>query len=243
MEYLKNIVEYYDELYVVSEAQQKFYDDLIDTFPKPVRLLRTNCGTGYFEHCLAKEGLDVTGIETDRDLLKSANLRRRNQLMAVRFFEMSTLDMARFLGKGFYNIISSLESRICFTHGETLIKKFFFDAKQLLAPGGILIVSLINFNKYKNGGKIVLAPRESIRTKLNTQLIINPGKDSIINQTIETGNGRILPILEDSTFYPLTPEEIQKFGKEAGFKQIEMYSDFSKSPFTGTEDNVIVVLR
>ncbi len=243
MEYLKNLVEYYDELYPVSDSQRDFYNDLINLYPRPVKILRTHCATGYFEHSLAKEGLDVTGIEQNKDLIRSANLRRRNQLMTVRFFEMSSLDMARFLGKNFYNIISSLESRICFIHGPILIKKFFHDCVQLLSSKGVLVLKLINFEKYGSLEKVKLSTRHSIRSKLDTELLIDKKGTSIVNQKIETGNGKYLPVLEDIPFYPLTADEIFQFGKDTGFKKIEFYADFDKSPFTGKEDEVLAILK
>ena len=147
MEIIQNIIEYYDELYPVTEAQKKFYREQLRNYPDPAKLLRVGCGTGLFEHLLAREGKDVTGIESFQEMLRSANLRRRNQLMSIRFFQMSYLDMARFLGKGFYNLISILDDRIIFIHDKTLLRKFFFDCKQLLAQDGCLIISLYNSGK------------------------------------------------------------------------------------------------
>ena len=58
MNTIQNILEYYDELYPVSGDQKKFFEDLFSLYNKPTRLLRVNCGTGYFEHYLAKQGED-----------------------------------------------------------------------------------------------------------------------------------------------------------------------------------------
>ena len=105
MEINQNIAEYYDELYPVTEEQKVFYQKKMILFKKPVKFLQIGCDSGTFEHNLAREGSDVTGIETSQELLESANRKRRTQLMAVRYFQMSSLEMTRFLGKKFYNII------------------------------------------------------------------------------------------------------------------------------------------
>jgi len=99
MESIKNLVEYYDELYPVTLAQQTFYETLIQKYPHPAKLLSIGCGTGVLCHRLARNSVDVTGLETLRELLESANLKYRNQLMSVRYFQMSTLEMTHFLGK------------------------------------------------------------------------------------------------------------------------------------------------
>ena len=74
MELIQNVIEYYDELYPVTDVQKKFYADLMKQYTIPVKFLRIGCGTGYFEHLLAREGHDVTGLETSKEMLESANL-------------------------------------------------------------------------------------------------------------------------------------------------------------------------
>ena len=105
MEAIQNLVEYYDELYPVSAEQFDFYKSLLQEYSKPVKFLGIGCGTGVLESRLAKEITDVTGLETIKELLDSATRKHRTQLMSIRFFKMSTIEMARFLGKKFYNVI------------------------------------------------------------------------------------------------------------------------------------------
>ena len=242
MEMIQNIVEYYDELYPITESQKKFFNTLSTNYQDPVKFLRVGCGAGLFEHLLAREGKDVTGIEHSPELLRSANLRRRNQLMAIRFFQMSILDMTRFLGKGFYNVIYSLDSRVIFIHDKTLMRKFFFDCKQLISENGTLILSLYNFSLFSKGIN-ELPVRESLRTKLFSYLSTKTDGQWVLDQEVETGNGKILPVLQKEEIYPLTPDEISLFAKEAGFTQVAFYSDYDSSPFTGKEEKVIAVIR
>lgn len=242
METIKNVTEYYDELYPVTNEQKNFYTELASNYPKPVKFLRVGCGAGIFEHQLAKDGADVTGIEEYPELIHSANLRRRTQLMSIHYFQMSALDMTHFLGKGFYNIISSLENRIILMHDQTLIRKFFFDCKKLLREDGVLVVSLYNYNIF-NEKNPNLPLRESIRTKQQSKIILQNDGTWLMDQQIETGNGKVLTIYKDEKIYPLKPEEIEQFSKEAGFKDIQFYSNFDKSPFTGKEEKVIAVIK
>lgn len=242
MESIKNVAEYYDELYPISNEQKQFYSELAANYPDPVKFLRLGCGTGLFEHQLAKEGANVTGLERFEELVRSANLRRRTQLMSIHFFQLSALDMGHYLGKGFYNIISCLDNRITLIHDNTLMRKFFFDCKELLRENGTLVLSLYNYNKFNNSNQ-ELPTKESMRTKLFTNIACQPDGQWFFNQSVETGNGKILQVFSKEKFYPLKPEEIIKFSKEAGFTEINFYSSFDKSPFTGSEDNILVVLK
>lgn len=240
MELLENISEYYDELFPISSDQKKFYEEETACFSKPVKYLRVGCGTGLFEHQLSKDGSDVTGIETVSPLLESANRRRRTQLMSIRFFQMTNLEMARFLGKGFYNVISILDNRLIFTHDKILMEKLFFDCKQLLSENGKLVLSLTNFTRFdmENG---VLPTKESIRVKLYTRYFTKDEK-TFLEQSIETGSGKILPVTRDAEIFAITSEQISDYAKKVGFKNIEFYSDFGKSAFTCESENLVCVL-
>lgn len=241
MELFNNIAEYYDELYPVSDEQKNFFSAEIKSFPKPVKYLSIGSGSGSFEHFLAKEGLDVTGLETVQSLVDSANRKRRTQIMSLRFFQMSSLEMCRFLGKNFYNVISIFNGRMIFTHDETLMAKLFYDCHQLLTENGKMILQLPNFLKYTQE-KITLPCRESIRVKLFTKISKDSNGKYYFNQTLETGNGKKLSVTEDMPIMPIKKSQIESYAKEAGFKECKFYSDFSPAEFTPDSDQIIAVI-
>lgn len=243
MESIHNLVEYYDELYPVTQEQFDFYNSLVEEFSKPVKFLNIGCGTGVLENKLAKDVTDVTGLETIKELLDSATRKRRNQLMAVRFFQMSTIEMVRFLGKGFYSVISCLNDRVIFIHDKVLLRKFFFDCKQLLVENGMVVLQLANYNLYKKPQAVTLPEKSSIRVTLSRKLEPTDGEDYLLTSTLETGNGKKLPIYEKTSVYPIVKSEIIDFAKEAGFKNIEFYSDYKKTPATDLSENLVVVVR
>ena len=243
METIQNLVEYYEELFPISEEQKAFFDELIYTYPQPAKYMRIGCGTGQFEHHLARQSLDVTGVEPLRDLIDSANRRRRRQLMSVRYFQMEVVELTRFLGPNFYNVIACLESRVLFVHDYTLMRKFFYDCKQLLTEGGTLVLSLINFNAIKPDAVIHLPSRKSIRATLFTDIINEDDDNVYVNQAVENSTGKMLPVLEREKIYPLTKEEIEDFAREAGFTKFEFYSGFDKSPYTEDSEHLVCLIK
>lgn len=56
MEFYENIAEYYDELYPASDDLKSFYAEEGKEYVAPIKYLSIGCGTGTFEHFLAKEG-------------------------------------------------------------------------------------------------------------------------------------------------------------------------------------------
>ncbi len=243
MMFIQNLVEYYDELFKVSEAQKNLYTELCENFSSPVRFLRVFCGSGLFESSLSKQGHDVTGIENCEELLHTANLRRRNQLMSIRFFQMEAEDMTKFLGKNFYNVVSILNSRLLFLGGREKIQQFFFDCKKLMSPDGFLVIQCINFENKKDETFFQLKCRESMRAKLFSEIMTAQDNSKLFSMNLETGNGKLLPIVKDIPIYPLLPSEIENFAEDAGFKSAEFFADFDKSEFTGNEEQFVVILK
>lgn len=243
METIQNLVEYYDELFPVTQAQYDFYTGLMEEFQKPVKFLTIGCGTGVMENYLAKQMTDVTGLETIKDLLESATRKHRTQLMSLRFFKMSTIEMVRFLGKNFYNVISCLNDRIIFIHDKILLRKFFFDCKQLLAKDGKIILQLSNYNLYKNKSSSVMPEISSVRVSLSSKLEYVNDEEYAFSRNIKTGSGKILPVYQKASVYPIVPLEIEDFAKEAGFTSIEYFADFEKNPFTPQSPSMVVVIK
>ena len=163
--------------------------------------------------------------------------------MAIRFFQMDFLDMSRFLGKGFYNIISILDDRIMLIHDPMLLRKFFTDVHALLTDGGRFVISMPNFDLRRQGIPMHQLPtRASMRASLFTELWSQEGGDCFIKQNLETGNGQLLPVMEDEKAYPLTSGELRDFAREAGFSDVELFAGFDRAPFTGQEDGLVALL-
>ena len=240
---MQNAVEYYDELYPVTAEQQEFYAAIKTHYAPPVRFLHIGCGTGALEHFLVKDGSDVTGLEVSKELITAAALHRKTQLTPIRFFQLSTLEMKRFLGKNFYNIISCLNSRIVFIREKELLKMFFIDCKTLLAQDGMLVLQLYNFYRLEKNGATHMPPRGSIRVKQDSFFVSDERGRVSLTQTIETGNGKILPVMKDEELYPLTKTEIVDFAQSAGFCEFEFYGSFSKEAFAEESAMLVCVLK
>ena len=226
MNNMMNLIEYYDELYPSDETQRKFFIDLLSNYQAPSKFLRVGCGTGNLESFLAKNGIDVTGLDTNKEILESANLRRRFPNMAIRFFQMSTTEMTNFLGKNFYNTIACLNDKIIYLYTESLMKKFFTDCKLLLSNEGTLVLQLYNYNIINNEKVVKLPVRESIRSKIMEQIVKTDNDEFVINQFLENSSEKIIPLLQRQKIFPIVPEQIEEFAKEAGFTKIEFFEEY-----------------
>jgi len=245
MENFRNFVEYYDEFFPVTESELSFFSELSAAQKKPSKFLEVGCSTGLCALHLAKLHNDVTGIEVIKNFLDSAFLKNRSPILPLRYFKLSTTEMGNFLGKNFYNIIYTLNDRIVLIPTKNQMKDFFHNCKQMLTENGYLILNILNFeylfsiaDEKKNSE---IPTKTTIRAKLISHITCTQN-GVLLNRKIETGNGKLLPVFENTKIYPLTKTEICEFGKQAGFTNFEFYADYNKNPLTENSPELVCVL-
>ncbi len=241
MESQWDLVHYFDELYPVSDAIKKFYSEIIKDVPAPAKILSIGSNSGSLEFFLAKQGCDVTGIENFPPLLESANLKKRTQLLSIRFFTIPENELTRFLGKKFYNIVNILGSHLCFRDSKEEAFSLISAMHELVAEGGKVIIKTFNFEQLIPNSSIDLPVRSGERTKLFTTMK-NDGNTTSISMKIQIWDEKVIPILKDRKVCPLTRNDLESFAKKAGFKNVEFYSDFQKKTLTSESMDLVCVL-
>ncbi|OJF76452.1 MAG: hypothetical protein BKP49_07075 [Treponema sp. CETP13] len=162
---------------------------------------------------------------------------------AIRFFQMSTLEMSRFLGQNFYNIISCLNSKIIFIHDKTLLRKFFFDCKSLLTKNGTLILQFGNFMNFDTTGTFQIPVHKSIRVNLISKITKNSPEEYLLSQELDRGDNHFIQILKNEPIIPITPDMVTKYAEQAGFSSITFTNGWSQESFNESTDNIVCVLR
>lgn len=243
MESVQNIVEYYDEFFPADDQLLSFFSTIINSYAAPARLLSIASNTGTLEMTLAQKNCDITGLEVLQPFIASSVLKRRSQLMSIRFLRLSTVEMGKFLGKDFYHIIYCLNNRIAYIHNQDFMEKFFADCHELLQTGGVVILQVHNYERLAESKKVTLTSRKSIRATLSTDIHVCNDKKVAVTQTLKTDHGKTMPVITEEEVFPLARESIMQFGKKAGFTEFNFYSDFQLTPFTGDSENLISIIR
>lgn len=250
-EFYTQIVEYYDELFPVNTEAVSCILRLLQELrlkdpvsPPPMyRFLGIGCGTGNLENRLSTENLDITGIDANPDMIATAQRRIKASFSRTRFFEMNSLDISRFLKAESFNFIACLENMLPYIGDDILVRKFFYDTKRLLAPGGILLLQVNTFNNKTSSGTIIIPERSSIRVKLNRNLIPDSSGKYLLEAKLEHGMGQILQIDRSVAVYPLSASGIASHAREAGFSSCEIFGDFNGAPLDDTSTYAVIVCR
>lgn len=241
MNYLKNLLEYYDELYPVSTEQKVFFKNILKKYKPLSKMLRIGCGTGLFEVYLSQQGYDVTGLEVSREMIQKANRKKREQMSNIRFFCMSSFEMQKYLCHHFYDVIYCLNNRINFTQNDEQIEQFFCDCKTLNNKNGSLIIEFIDGEKSKNGDVVSLPSVSSPRCILNRH-IKKENDNLVINYELEKINGTKIPLIENEKYNLISVEKIKNFAKKAGYKNFDFYESYTDKLSTAQNQSILCAL-
>ncbi len=244
MIYIKKWTDYYEDLFPIEQNQEEFFKSLCDKFNSPAKLLSVECGPALLSDKFAINN-DVTLTDSFPEFINVVNTRHSHSELPIHAFNLNPADIARYLGKNFFNVICCLNYRIIFMKDRTLIKKFFFDSKMLLSDGGYLILDILNFSKYDfSETKIDLPPKKSERATLYSSVIKN--SDSVqykLFQHVVTASGKVIDEVKDELICPISMETIRSYAKEVKFSSCEFFNDYKGTPYTTDSDKIICVLK
>ena len=242
MDSVQDLVQYFDELYPVTDAIKKFYEEIIKDVPSPAKVLTIGSNSGSLEFFLAKQGCDVTGIENFSPLLEAAHLKRRSQLLSIRFFTLPEDQIVRYLGKKFYNIINIPDGYICFRQTREEVQQLLLDVRELISDDGIVVIKTFNFEQLIPNSSIDYPMKSGMRSRLFTTLR-NDGNTTSVSMKLQVWDDKAFPILKDRQVYPVSREELCEFAKKAGFKNVEFYADYEKRPLESTSMEMVCIMR
>lgn len=250
-DFYSEILEYYDELFPLNENALNFIEVInkeicknFSTQPAPLsRYLGIGCATGTFENKLDSIHLDITGIDKNPLMIETAMRRMKRSGTTSRFFEMSTIDIGRFLQKNSFHIIACIDNTLPYISDLTLMKKFFHDTKKLLAPGGRLIIQTHNFDSFDYSRPISLPEKSSIRVRLMRSYSPGENNQTFMKAELELGNGNTIGLSHPILIQPTPIAYLIELGKDAGFSTPQLYGDFKRSQWTIKSPMTIAVFR
>lgn len=243
MVYTKKITKLYNEFFKIPENQLEFISDFLSKREKPGRILDIECGTAQAGTILAEKGNQLTAIDTHKDFITYLNKKYKKLKKNCHFLNIGTMDVARFFRRESFDIALCVNSRLLFISDKILFTKFLFDTKIMLAPGGIFIIDIANFNNVNfRSSEINLPTRDTMTNSLKVSLTRNELNYSL-DVTLLKSRKKIIPIIENEPSFPFTKQTIESAANEVRYSSIEFYSDYKGTPFTDDSERLICVLH
>lgn len=195
---------------------------------RPVRCVaELGCGTGSLTKLLAERGYQVTAVDLSPDMLAVAEQKCRGLGVLFLCQDMSRLTLLESADA----VISCLDS-VNYVTRPTALKRTFRRVYQALAPGGLFLFDVKTPAALEGaGGQTYLDEDEDLfcvwRGEYSPKRrMCGYGLDLFLREE----DGSWSRGGEYHEEYAYTPEELEGFLREAGFKRIKIYGDKTMRP-------------
>lgn len=244
------LVRYYDAETQDKEDDLQAYNALVRRFGGPV--LDVGCGTGRVSFALAKQAVDITGIDLSETMLSRARTRAEQEEIGQGKIEWRQEDitslsldqrfgLAIFAYNGFMHLLSQ-EKQVA----------ALGQIAQHLKPGGGVVIDIAN--------AVEMFRAEDSTSIFLERIFSDPETGDDVMQQSLAAVDRASQIMEVTWIYdridssgvvhrnlvPLTlryviPAEMNLMMKMAGFDQIELCGDYDFSPFEEDSPRLLVI--
>ncbi len=207
------------------------------------KVLDAACGTGLHAIVFARLGMAVTAADLSAKMLEKARENARQAKSPVRWVQASLQNLTHHIQEQFQAIFclgNSLPHLLTKEDLEQTFKNFY----QLLQPGGILVVQLLNYHKILLEKQRIIGIRrqgdlEFVRFYDFLEKVV---RFNIL--TIRWKNNTPEYTLQSTTLYPYRKENLEAVLHLVGLGELQFYGDMQFTPFNSNESaNLVVVAK
>lgn len=235
---------FYDLEFAARDFEIPFFLRYARVAEGPV--LEVACGTGRITLPIAREGIDITGIDISGPMLKEACRKSDAEYLTVEWLEQDCRDMRP--GRPFALVFSATNAMQHLLDVDSTCS-FLRSARQALLPNGLLIIDVFN----PDPAKLSRSPSERYLHKT----ITTPSGDTIRVETashyrVDTQilhfdlfylNGPELLRTKSVNMRCFFPEELLALCHFNGLELTHRFGNYDESPFTADSPKQILVCR
>jgi glycine/sarcosine N-methyltransferase len=225
------------------EARLKTDEPLLDIWLGRHRIqtvLDAACGTGVHAIIMALKGIRTTGADLSPAMLELARKHAAQLGAEVRWVQTPLQQLDRHFSEAF-DALFCLGNSIPHLLEDSDLQAAFRGFAKLVAPGGLLLLQLINYHRVLEQQERIVAIQRS------------PGAESVrfydflgdrlrFNVLIIEGEGeRPQHWLHSTILRPYRSEELLQALAECGFSRTEVFGDMRRSPFAPEQSPNLVI--
>ncbi len=246
MSFYEEIAPYYEYIFPAGEEQLKLISEIAGEPPK--RILDIACGTGGYSVRLAQAGHEVMGMDADPEMIRLAGLKAAANNVSVRFFtgDMLELDKGMDSAGSKFDCIFCIGNSIVHLGSKDAIRTAVIKMMEQLAPGGSIVLQIINFDRVLEKGitslptltneeKGLVFQRNYTRDE-STGLIYF---DTVLAVEEKTGPVRLSNRVD---LFPLTSGMLENVFSDVGLDSFEFYGDFVRSSYIPSDSFMLVAV-
>jgi SAM-dependent methyltransferase len=236
--------EFYDAEFASRDSEIPFYRKYARCSNGPV--LEVACGTGRLTLPIARDGVDVTGLDVSRPMLEQARGKSAAEGLSIEWVEQDCREIS--LPRKFGLVFSATNAMQHLLDSDS-VGAFLQSAGRILLPGGQLILDVFNPNPKKLGRttaerylhKTITTPdAKSIRVEVASEY---HAETQILHfDLFYLSDGQLLRT-KDVNMRCFFPEELLALCKFNGLEVVKRFGNYDESAFCSTSPKQILVCR
>lgn len=235
---------YYDLLFPARQAQLDFFRRLFEDHGVET-VLDLACGTGNYALAFTRQGLKVSAVDLDPEMVAQGRIRAAESGLAVDFRVGDMRDVGDMAGTGgepFDAVICIGNSLVHLLQEEDVLATLR-GISSILRPQGVLVIQIVNYDRVYAHRITGLPPLTHEETGVTLERLYDPLPGGLLRFTVRLR----LPGGEDreaaATLRPVFRRELEGWLRQAQFDPIRFYGDFDFSPHHGGSPATIAVAR
>lgn len=243
MGFYDELSKYYDIIFPLSKMKVDFLNNEVENNSE---ILDIACGTGTYSVELSRLGHKVTGVDLDKEMIKLAGEKAKNEDVKVDFEVADMRKISEIFDKKYdmiYCIGNSLVHLQSLREIESLMKEIF----GMLNEKGKLIIQIINYDRiFKfNVDSLPLIAREDKGVTFIRKYDYNKEEEKLYFNTeiVIDKEGEEKRYSNSIPLLPVRSFELVDGLKSSGFSEIKLYGDFTGREFNEESYPLIAVAQ
>lgn len=239
MKFYKEISKLYDIVFPKDDTTLKY---LCKNLNGNSKVLDLACGTGTYSIELAKKGHRVDGIDLEEDMITKA--KEKGGLFA----DFTAHDMTKIkdiFKEKKYDFIFCIGNSIVHLKSKEKIQILIQDVYDMLIDEGALVIQIVNFDRViKNDVKslpTIDRNDKGIKFIRNYNYKEDENKVEFKTELLVSNDGNVDKYQNSVDLIALKMEELKTMFEKSGFKDIEVFGDFTEEEFT--DNSFALVIR
>ncbi|MCX7655062.1 MAG: class I SAM-dependent methyltransferase [Treponemataceae bacterium] len=238
--FYENLIEYYDEIFPVTQQRIDFIVSHLPVRPYPQRVLDVGCATGGTAIALARKGLEVTGIDNEWTMIQSANRKNPEPKSNARFLCMDMREVGSWFSPASFDTILCLGNTLVHLDSLGTIDTFIGSIVRLCQIPATVILQFVNYKETLKHQNPHLPTIKTPRCRFEREYHPLPNGKVLFMGRLYSSTEEVV-FEGTSELYPLLLDDCSTLLKKHSFTNMRVYEDFTGNPYREDALGVVVV--
>jgi len=241
MGFYDTLSTYYDKVFPLSNPCKDFIEK--NLLQDKGKILDVGCSTGELDIFLGERGYKVLGIDLDEKMIQMANEKLDGRELPVEFKVMNMEHLGANLSGSQFDGIICIGNTLVHLPGIPQIKAVLKQMVSLLAPGGVLILQIINYDRIITQKITELPPIENDDVSFIREYDYHETENKVGFKTTLTVKKTNEKFENEISLFPLRYEALKAILSELKLENLNWYGSFKGEPYEWNSYAIVVTAK